>query len=89
MKIKSLRSRPGAMKRKEKVERMERERFGRNLAVVMGTAAGGDGDVRTEVTESAVTSATNPIARQGRFAAMKAWVETNMEKHPGFEKAKQ
>ena len=29
---KSLKSRPGATKRKEKLERMERERFGRNLA---------------------------------------------------------
>jgi hypothetical protein len=36
IKMKSLRSKPGAMKRKEKVERMERERFGRNFSVLMG-----------------------------------------------------
>ena len=35
---KSLKSRPGAMKRKEKVEKMERERFGRNMVqMVVGS----------------------------------------------------
>ncbi|KAF2112036.1 ribosome biogenesis protein SLX9-domain-containing protein [Lophiotrema nucula] len=36
---KSLRSRPGAMKRKEKLERMERERFNKNLAQMAGNSA--------------------------------------------------
>ena len=34
---KSLKSRPGAMKRKEKLEKMERERFGMNLAQMGGS----------------------------------------------------
>ncbi|KAF2017634.1 hypothetical protein BU24DRAFT_420678 [Aaosphaeria arxii CBS 175.79] len=34
--LKSLKSRPGAMKRKEKLERMERERFNANLAQMAG-----------------------------------------------------
>lgn len=36
---KSLKSRPGAMKRKEKVERMERERFQKNLVQMSGASA--------------------------------------------------
>lgn len=36
---KSLKSRPGAMKRKEKLERMERERFQKNL-VQMSVGSG-------------------------------------------------
>lgn len=34
--IKSLKSRPGAMKKRAKVEKAERERFGMNLAVLAG-----------------------------------------------------
>ncbi|KAF2006676.1 hypothetical protein P154DRAFT_455517 [Amniculicola lignicola CBS 123094] len=42
---KSLKSRPGAMKRKEKLEKMERERFNANLVQMAksGTGAGGSG----------------------------------------------
>lgn len=40
---KSMKSRPGAMKRKEKVVKTECERFGKNLAIMQaGNVAGGD-----------------------------------------------
>jgi hypothetical protein len=89
----SLKSKPGAMKRKEKLERGERERFGRNLAAIMGSRAveeektngvmgenveDGKGRERLEEKKSEVV--------KGRFAALRAWVGTNMEKHPAFEK---
>lgn len=38
---KSLRTRPGSMKRKEAVERLERERFGMNMARLVGQGGGG------------------------------------------------
>ena len=38
---KSLQSRPGAMKRKAKVEKAEKERFEMNLAILAGLGTGG------------------------------------------------
>ena len=38
--LKSLKSRPGAMKRKEKLEKMERDRFNANLAQMASTGNG-------------------------------------------------
>jgi hypothetical protein len=89
----SLKSKPGAMKRKEKLERGERERFGKNLAAIMGSRA-----VEEEKANSAMEeNVDNGKGREkleekksevvkGRFAALRAWVGTNMEKHPAFEK---
>jgi Ribosome biogenesis protein SLX9 len=88
----SLKSKPGAMKRKEKLERGERERFGRNLAVIMGSRVEveeksmGVEDKRGEG-EGAEKQKTELV--KGRFAALRAWVGTNMEKHPAFEKGKE
>jgi hypothetical protein len=87
IKMKSLKSKPGALKKKVKVERMERERFGKNMAQIMGT--------REEILVPAAMETENspvappPAVVSARFAALRAWVNTNMEKHPGFEKGKQ
>lgn len=86
---KSLKSKPGAMKRKEKLERGERERFGKNLAVIMGSRVAVEENIQDAGTvrdgaEAAV--AAQPSATAGRFAALRAWVGTNMEKHPAFDK---
>lgn len=82
----SLKSRKGSMKRKEKLERVERERFGRNLAVIMGSRVQGEEkmEVGGEETEGAEERKKEVV--KGRFAALRAWVGTNMEKHPAFEK---
>ena len=80
MQMKSLKSKPGAMKRKEKLERTERERFGKNMAQIMAvreTPAVPAGDAAAVPVTSATTS---------RFAALRAWANANMEKHPGFDK---
>jgi hypothetical protein len=87
IKMKSLRSKPGALKRKEKLERVERERFGRNMAQIMGVKE----EVNVvpaavmDVEGSAVTASVQG-ATSSRFAALRAWVNTNMEKNPAFEK---
>jgi hypothetical protein len=87
--VKSLRSKPGAMKRKERLERGERERFGKNLAVIMGSRAEAEmGDV-VPAQGGASAAAPPPSATAGRFAALRAWVGTNMEKHPAFEKGRE
>jgi hypothetical protein len=84
IKMKSLRSKPGAMKRKEKVERMERERFGRNFSVLMGARRDNE-----EVETGEGTFGVEVPRKTGRFAALRAWVDSNMERHPDFVKEKQ
>ncbi|OCL05147.1 hypothetical protein AOQ84DRAFT_323338 [Glonium stellatum] len=68
---KSLKSRPGAMKRKEKLEKMERERFGMNLAKMTGSTQTQAGGLNNSVVGS-------------RWAALKAFLESTAEKKPEF-----
>ena len=79
---KSLKSKPGARKRKEKLERGERERFGRNLALILGSR----GQQERMDVEGKENKEEKGEVVKGRFAALRAWVGTNMEKHPAFEK---
>jgi hypothetical protein len=88
IKMKSLRSKPGAMKRKEKVERMERERFGRNFSVLMGARRDKEEGTEEVVMGEGVVGAEVP-KKTGRFAALRAWVDNNMERHPDFLKEKE
>jgi Ribosome biogenesis protein SLX9 len=88
IKMKSLRSKPGAMKRKEKVERMERERFGRNFSVLMGARKDNE-EVVEEVEMGEGVVGTEAPKKKGRFAALRAWVDSNMERHPDFVKEKE
>lgn len=104
MQMQSLKSRPGARKRKEKVERLERERFAKNMALIMaggekeGDSAGSlavaaESGMEVDETKAAESGAppprvpaSNPAVN--RFAALRAWVNANMEKHPAFEDKK-
>ena len=88
IKMKSLRSKPGAMKRKEKVERMERERFGRNFSVLMGARKENEEGVKEMEMGESTVGAEVP-KKKGRFAALRAWVDSNMERHPDFVKEKE
>jgi len=80
---KSLKSRPGALKRKEKLERMERERFGKNMAqLVAGTqmesAATTDALVGGEQQPS-----VHPTA--SRWAALRGFISQTMEQKEEFK----
>lgn len=99
MKMVGLKSKRGARKRKEIVERMERERFGKNLAVIMAAGVNGEktipevnmavdaqGGIESAEKTAAAAPASNPAVN--RFAALRAWVNANMEKHPAFEEKK-
>lgn len=81
----SLKSRPGALKRKERVVRAEMERFGRSLAN-MSTAGeevekkqGGEA-METETQQQQQQAA--PAA--SRWAALRGQISKTMEQNPAF-----
>ncbi|KAM7202648.1 Ribosome biogenesis protein SLX9 domain containing protein [Rhypophila sp. PSN 637] len=87
---KSLKSRPGALKKKEKVVKGEMERFGRSLAqlaTVTGapastsTVQGKGQDMEVEQTQ---TQATQPSATSNRWAALRGFISATMEQNPAF-----
>ncbi|KAK7186292.1 hypothetical protein PSPO01_07681 [Paraphaeosphaeria sporulosa] len=67
---KSLKSRPGAMKKKEKLEKLEKERFNMNLAQM--------------ATTSTASSATGRNPAADRWAALKKHVKNTAEIKPEF-----
>lgn len=68
---KSMKSRPGAMKRKEKVVKSECERFGKNLAIMQtGLAGEGEGG-----------------KKPSSWAALRGFIEGTMEKKEEFVEA--
>ncbi|KAK4500826.1 hypothetical protein PRZ48_009018 [Zasmidium cellare] len=80
MGMKSLRHRPGAMKRKSLLERGERERFGRNLAGLMagsGKEEGADG-------QSNGGKAAAGNAQSDRWAALRGFIGATLETDRAF-----
>jgi len=74
----SLKSRPGATKRRERVEKMERERFGKNMAqLTAGTAAPAVG---------AGGAATPASGTASRWAALRGFISQTLEQKPEFVK---
>ncbi|KAL0635686.1 hypothetical protein Q9L58_005320 [Maublancomyces gigas] len=70
---KSMKSRPGAMKRKEKIVKTECERFGKNLAIMQaGNVAGGE-----------------PGKKPSSWAALRGFIAGTMEQKEEFVKGAQ
>ena len=79
------------MKRRGRVEKVERERFGRNLAQIMAVPTAENGGNTTPVlvqgAEAAIAPAMAPASSTAwRFAAIRNWVNQNVQKHEAFEK---
>ncbi|KAJ4297417.1 hypothetical protein N0V88_004339 [Collariella sp. IMI 366227] len=96
---KSLKSRPGALKRKEKIVKGEMERFGRSLAqlaniqtaasaaavtVAGGMGAAGQEKMDTEMTGEKKGEQTQPTATSSRWAALRGFISATMEQNPAF-----
>ncbi|EJT72326.1 hypothetical protein GGTG_09192 [Gaeumannomyces tritici R3-111a-1] len=82
VRIKSIRHRPGALKRKEKLVRAETQNIGRSLAFLSGLdgkAADGAGAGGGGV---AAPAASAPTAN--RWAALRAHISGTMEQNPAF-----
>jgi hypothetical protein len=70
----SMKSRPGAMKTREKLEKMEKERFMKNMAQL---AAGGAGTMGEE---------EQKVATSNRWAALRGFISQTMEQKEEFRK---
>lgn len=94
----SLKSKPGALKKKERVVRGEMERFGMSLAQLSSvaesraaptpptpmTAPAVTTTTGTEETMDGVEAAPPPSAAANRFAALRGFIAATMEQNPAF-----
>lgn len=72
----TLRHKPGAMKRREKLERVERDRFARNMAQMSSLQAPAIDD------QVEASSESNPTAN--RWSALRSFISQTMEQQPVF-----
>jgi len=91
MEMKSLKHKPGAMKRKRVLEGREMERFGKNLAQLVGSVqrgadfkAGAAGSADVKKGSSAVSQGQS--AQADRWAALRGFIGGSMEQNPAFVK---
>lgn len=75
--LRSLRTRPGALRRKERIVRSEKTRFEANWAGL----AGGTSAKQEEVGGKA---AAQPSSTADRWAALRGFITTTMEQNPAF-----
>jgi hypothetical protein len=75
IKQKTLRHKPGAMKRRENMEKAERDRFNKNMA-----------DMSTISSTPAAQTESNPTA--GRWSALRSFISQTMEQQPVFQAKK-
>ncbi|KAK4167097.1 ribosome biogenesis protein SLX9-domain-containing protein [Cladorrhinum sp. PSN259] len=83
----SLKSRPGALKRKERVVKGEMERFGKNLAqlaAVAEEAAPTGTEAQKMVVEETQQQQQQPAATSNRWAALRGFISSTMEQNPAF-----
>ncbi|OQD75906.1 hypothetical protein PENDEC_c005G03861 [Penicillium decumbens] len=77
IKQETLRHKPGALKRREKLEKVERDRFARNMAQMSS--------LQTPATDSNAgsISESNPMAN--RWSALRSFISQTMEQQPVFK----
>lgn len=72
----TLRHKPGAMKRREKVEKVERDRFTQNMAQMSSLST-------QAASASAAKTDSNPTAN--RWSALRNFISQTMEQQPVFK----
>ncbi|OAX83793.1 hypothetical protein ACJ72_01849 [Emergomyces africanus] len=94
---KSLKHKPGAMKRKETLDRRERERFARNLAQLAAVASpsssttAGEGsalknnNAPVEVTQPQTRAPAENAPTSNRWAALRNFISQTMDQNPEFK----
>lgn len=80
IKQKTLRHKPGALKRREKLEKVERDRFAKNMAQMSGLQSTTD----VKPSDTAMdTPDVNPTA--SRWSALRSFISQTMEQQPVFK----
>lgn len=85
---KSMKSRPGATKRREKMEKAEMERFGKNMAQLTAGNTQGSASSKAnamEVEGQGPQAQSNPTS--SRWAALRGFITQTMEQKEEFRKA--
>lgn len=85
IKHKTLKHRPGAMKRKEKMEKLERDRFIKNMAQMTAIEQATpqvQPQSESQATDTASSSTSN------RWAALRGFISQTMDRQPVFKNAK-
>ncbi|CAI7651492.1 unnamed protein product [Penicillium glandicola] len=77
IKQKTLRHKPGALKRREKLEKLERDRFNKNLTEMSNITSA------PAANNSEASTGSNPIA--GRWSALRNFISQTMEQQPVFK----
>ncbi|KAL4866069.1 hypothetical protein BDV12DRAFT_199510 [Aspergillus spectabilis] len=75
IKQKTLKHKPGASKRKEKLEKTERDRFAKNMAQMSS--------IQPATTTSAEPAADDSVSN--RWAALRGFISQTMEQQPSFK----
>ncbi|KAL3476791.1 ribosome biogenesis protein SLX9-domain-containing protein [Aspergillus californicus] len=78
IKQKTLKHKPGAMKRKEKLERTERDRFAKNMAQMSNIP----------ITPTPSSNPDPAASVSNRWAALRGFISQTMEQQPVFKTAK-
>jgi hypothetical protein len=85
---KSLKSRPGALKKKEKLVKGEMERFGKSLAQLAAVQEQSTGmqveKDAGEKTQEATETTAAPSSTANRWAALRGFISATMEQNPAF-----
>ncbi|KAI6881427.1 hypothetical protein KC360_g5403 [Hortaea werneckii] len=94
MKMTSLRHRPGAMKRKHRMEQGEMERFGRNLAQMVGSGQANVSDGKSGAAKSrqgegskatgGEDAGAGAASQSDRWAALRRFIGGTMEQNQAF-----
>jgi Ribosome biogenesis protein SLX9 len=74
---KSMKSRPGAMKRREKIDLSERERFARNMAQMAASTAASNSEAGITGQSKGPAAATSQ-----RWAALRGFIAQTLEQKP-------
>lgn len=84
IKQKTLKHKPGAEKRRQKLEKLERDRFARNMAqmTAMDTSQEAPAPATTEGTSSTAAEANGT---SNRWAALRSFISQTMEQQPVFK----
>ncbi|KAK2733733.1 hypothetical protein FQN57_001960 [Myotisia sp. PD_48] len=84
IKHKSLKHKPGAMKRKEKLDKLERGRFAKNMTQLAAGLQTGNID-QTQAEDNSMNNNCEASSTSARWAALRSFISQTMDQNPEFK----